>query len=169
MGSPSSFKVQLPPRLDPNVTVGELILASGEWNAKLIREAVIYFEAIFLIFFLSLAKPNGNKQDSIVWHYGKREIYTVRNGYYKAREFNEYAIIAGPSRHTVDEFWKKVWYMKTLPKVRIFLWRACQEIIPIKGNLTQRHIPVALECPMCGSPIESSAHALIFCPLVEPA
>ena len=142
MPSPFSFKVQSPALLDRHAKVRDLILDSGKWNFQLIRDSFLHFEAEKI---LSLARPQKAKQDRIMWHFDKRGIYTVISGYE-----------ADPSRPHGEAIWQKIWNMKIQPKIKVFLWRACQEIIPTKressptkrGNLAQQHVSVAPECPI---------------------
>jgi hypothetical protein len=44
------------------------------------------------------------------------------------------------------------------------LWRACQEILPIKHNLFKRKITSDPFCPICGQADETSLHILWECP-----
>ena len=52
---------------------------------------------------------------------------------------------------------------------KIFLWRACRNYIPTRGNLARRHIPIEPRCRFSGFETENTTHSLIFCPLVEEA
>ncbi|TXG48048.1 hypothetical protein EZV62_027342 [Acer yangbiense] len=45
-------------------------------------------------------------------------------------------------------------------KVKVFLWRACNEWIPTLVNLTKRKVPVHGLCPMCTNSFETTIHAL---------
>lgn len=62
-----------------------------------------------------------------------------------------------------------MWPMKSPPKVKIFVWRACHDIIPTRGNLSRRHIPAVANCQVCGGDVEYSAHTLMYSLLVEEA
>jgi tRNA(Ile2) C34 agmatinyltransferase TiaS len=45
----------------------------------------------------------------------------------------------------------------------MFIWRACQEILPTCENLHRRHIMSDPMCPMCGVAVESVGHILWNC------
>jgi len=47
--------------------------------------------------------------------------------------------------------------------VILFLWRACNDILPTKENLCKRRIVDDPICPMCGQESESTIHALWSC------
>lgn len=47
--------VQSPRILSPDAKVSELLLDSGEWNAQMVREAFLPFEAEAI---LAMARPN---------------------------------------------------------------------------------------------------------------
>lgn len=164
--SPARFRVRSPFTLDPHATVKELILNTGEWNAPLTNASFLPFEAEKI---LSLARPRRAQNDTVIWHFDKQGVYTVRSGYHKARKLAAPRDAAGLSRNQLETLWPKIWSLQIPPKIKIFIWCACQDIIPTRGNLAHRHIPVSGDCQFCDAKWESTPHALIFCPLVEVA
>ena len=76
---------------------------------------------------------------------------------------------AGSSSAPPSALWAPLWKTKIPPKIKIFLWRACRNYIPTRGNLAKRHIPIDPRCRFCGFEIETTVHSLIFCPFVEDA
>lgn len=44
-----------------------------------------------------------------------------------------------------------------------FLWRACHEILPVRSEITRRHISSYPFCPFCHQHVETSVHALFKC------
>ena len=61
------------------------------------------------------------------------------------------------------QLWKKVWHVKGTPVVRVFLWKACSNILPIKINLNKRGIVEDSLCPICKQEDESVEHILWIC------
>ena len=53
------------------------------------------------------------------------------------------------------------------PKVRMFLWRACSNILPTRENLNRRRVQVDPMCGMCCQKPESVGHLLWECPLAR--
>ncbi|KAK8274010.1 hypothetical protein V6Z11_D10G045200 [Gossypium hirsutum] len=66
-------------------------------------------------------------KDRMVWPHCLSGQYTVKEGYHLLKKKEEGNRIKKPSSsHCVDEkLWKIIWSLKTLPKVKMFLWRAC--------------------------------------------
>lgn len=69
--------------------------------------------------------------------------------------------IDGPS--TVDQetkTWNKIHSLPVRPNIRIFLWRAAQNILPTGTNLLRRGISENLDGVHCGYQIEDDRHPL---------
>jgi hypothetical protein len=56
--------------------------------------------------------------------------------------------------------WRKVWKVKGPRVVRYFMWKACNEILPIKGNLYRRGITSDARCRICELEVEIVGHSL---------
>lgn len=68
------------------------------------------------------------------------------------------------SHHTKPDLWKFIWKSNTLPRVKQFLWNACQNAIPTVDNLHRRRIVPDPLCPICKKEAETIKHALFLCP-----
>jgi ribonuclease HI len=60
--------------------------------------------------------------------------------------------------------WQDIWKLKLPNKEKIFLWRACHEILPTRVNLRRRKIIDVSLCPICEAADEIVVHALWQCP-----
>jgi hypothetical protein len=47
--------------------------------------------------------------------------------------------------------------------LKVFLWRACNNILPTKDNLFRRKISDDPQCPLCGGDTETLGHILWSC------
>ena len=59
--------------------------------------------------------------------------------------------------------WMALWRFRILNKIKVFGWRACNEILPTKLNLSKRRIIDDAMCPICMRFSESAIHALWEC------
>ncbi|XP_062157888.1 uncharacterized protein LOC133865460 [Alnus glutinosa] len=59
--------------------------------------------------------------------------------------------------------WRRLWNLKLPRFILIFIWRACNDILPTKINLYRRKIVIDQLCPMCNSEAESNGHVLWRC------
>ena len=61
------------------------------------------------------------------------------------------------------QLWKTIWSAEVPNKIRNFVWRACQNIIPTKSNLCRRQVLSSDTCEQCGKCSETTSHILLHC------
>ena len=80
-----------------------------------------------------------------------------------AREVLKGGRVAESSRGCVRKgIWSALWKLRIPNKIKVFGWRACNEILPTKLNLSKRRIIEDAMCPICLR-LESVVHALREC------
>ena len=62
--------------------------------------------------------------------------------------------------------WKRLWKLQVPNKIKHFIWRVCNNALPTKCNLKQRHIADSDVCKLCNDAPEDALHALCFCSYV---
>lgn len=60
-----------------------------------------------------------------------------------------------------------MWELKVIPRVKMFVWRACKNGLPTKGNLWRRGSDIDPICRLCGETVETLDHILVQCPMVQ--
>ncbi|TXG59086.1 hypothetical protein EZV62_016915 [Acer yangbiense] len=114
-----------------------------------------------------LSIPIGRDQvlDSIQWHFDPTGSYTVKSGYRLGC-----SLWSDPSSSDSGFFssisfawWKSLWKLHIPNKVKVFVWKACNNMLPSFENLARRRIPVLQLCPLCKSASESIMHGLWSC------
>lgn len=63
--------------------------------------------------------------------------------------------------------WNKIWTLRVIPKIRVFLWKTLYAIIPTKINLIGRFLDVDLFCVRCGADVEIVEHVFRDCEWVR--
>ena len=104
-------------------------------------------------------------QDVIVWSFEKRGRYTVRSGYFVAKQLRKDELSNGESSEQgiVGSLWSRLW-KETIPnKIKIFSWRVCLDILPTQDNLIRRRVLVSARYYFCQQEIESILHVLWSC------
>lgn len=115
-----------------------------------------------------LAIPMGalDVEDRRVWHFSKDGKFSVKSCYQFIHSYT--AASRGTSLSsgsgTKAMGWNSIWQLKLPPKVRMFLWRTCSNILPTKIELYRRHVAGNPFCERCGEKAESIAHSLFECP-----
>ena len=88
-------------------------------------------------------------------------MYSVRSGYRVGK-----MLAANPSSSGLDDsisWWKELWRLKILSKIRIFMWCACHHWLPTLVYIARRGVPSDGLCPRCHHHPESMSHALWGC------
>jgi hypothetical protein len=60
--------------------------------------------------------------------------------------------------------WENLWKLPIANAEKNFLWKACHDILPTRGNLRRRKIIEESKRPLCEREEETTAHILWFCP-----
>lgn len=114
-----------------------------------------------------LAIPIGaiTSVDRLVWHFSKDGNYSVRMAYqvaFAARSSESSPGLGAPSGEQRVK-WAEICRLELPPKIRLFLWRACKNILPHAAELTRRHVSSNPYCVHCKVAIETTSHVLMEC------
>jgi hypothetical protein len=157
-----SGMIQSPVRvLGKDAKVSELIDDSTKWwNFELIREVFQEDEAK-RICSMTLS-PLGQK-DKIVWAGTKKGTFTVRSAYHMAKESSLTDKGECSNEGIKERMWKVLWKINCPRVVHLFLWKACNNILPTKANLSKRGVTQDDKCPICNLEPETVEHSLWSC------
>ncbi|KAK3217682.1 hypothetical protein Dsin_011652 [Dipteronia sinensis] len=87
--------------------------------------------------------------------------YEVRSGYILAMKE---MILEACSDPSIDQrWWTRMWNLNIPPKVKKFIWRFCNNVIPYHSNLSVRKVVNDVLCQRCNKEAESMAHAVWWC------
>ena len=88
----------------------------------------------------------------------------MKNAYYVAKELVESGAVGeSSSKHQASPFWKKIWQLNVLLKVKIFAWHVCLDGLPTMLNLRRKGLNIVGFCQICDKDLESISHALFHC------
>lgn len=62
-----------------------------------------------------------------------------------------------------NDVWKACWSLQVTNTVKMFLWRACHNLLPTKANLVRRKVVENALCPICHREEETVVHLLWEC------
>jgi hypothetical protein len=71
--------------------------------------------------------------------------------------------MALPGSSVNNPVWKILWKMELPSKIKIFVWRAFDGIMPLKSIMVNRHVGTSGECPICHLDAEDIHHLLFKC------
>ncbi|KAL4603074.1 hypothetical protein ACB092_10G099600 [Castanea dentata] len=155
---PSTFRVLLPPTILPEDTKVSFLIDSnsGEWNVSLISQI---FPPDDVACILGIPLSEHKPRDRIIWAYTPKGKFTVNSAYKVAMSMtqgNSDAEVSYSEPQT--RFWRQVWNLHILNKIKLFTWRACKNILPTKANLYHRHVLDNSTCDACNLDPETTGH-----------
>ena len=81
---------------------------------------------------LAIPLPMTTSQDKLLWKENSVNMFTVWFAYQVALKLKE-SVKAECSRAITNQaIWKKFWTLHVPPKVRMFVWHACSNILPTR-------------------------------------
>jgi hypothetical protein len=134
-----------------------------DWDEQLVRYSFIYRDALEIL----KTKPGVRLQEDVdAWAFERTGLYSIRSSYRALkRERDTRAALTLNATGSSDEagWWKKLWQLKILPKIRVFWWRVLHGYLPTKGELRRGHVAREDHCEACGMPGEDLYHIAVTC------
>lgn len=103
--------------------------------------------------------------DKLIWTGNKAGSYSVKSGYNSLCSLgnSSNANQASPSYQPPRILWTTIWQLHTNPKIRFFLWSACNNALSTKENPFGRKMVLDPLCPVYRLAPETPEHLLILC------
>ena len=159
---PAPHSIQSPINiLDGSTTVSELLdRDTNWWKIDLIHELYSHEEATKIC---SMAVCPVRNKDQRAWVGTANGDYTVKSGYHLAKE--KFVVEQGScsNKHELKLHWNSIWAIKGSKVVKMFVWKACMNILPTKEHLVRKHVLTDPLCPICKLVPETTDHALWNC------
>jgi hypothetical protein len=162
LDSPYTFSIQTPIHvLDENARVSELIDEDAKWwKTEMIHEIFMEEEARRIC---SMAISPSTQCDKRVWVGTKNGEYSVRSGYHLNKEQRVSSEGCSSDSSQLSQLWRMVWNFRGPRAIKMFLWKACSNIMPTKESLFKRKITDDPCCPICGVGTETIGHIIWSC------
>ncbi|XP_058723191.1 uncharacterized protein LOC131594996 [Vicia villosa] len=135
------------------------------WRTDLVEDT---FEAGDAKHILGIPLSRRRVEDSQVWHYEESGEYSVRTAYHLCMQ-DKAAKARGPSATPSQELWKKIWNAPIHTRIKHFLWRLANNILPTKAKLRHRGVILEETCGLCQQGIESANHLFTQCDFTRRA
>ena len=115
----------------------------------------------------SIPLSSSSQPDKLIWPFTLIGMYSVKSGYrFLSKESNVQPPLSNFSSQGVG-WWRQIWSIEVLNKIKNFVWRCSREAIPTRANLCKRKIVPDGVCDKCKSHAEDCSHALFFCSDVQ--
>jgi len=67
----------------------------------------------------------------------------------------------------VEKIWKMLWSLAVPNSVKVFSWKACNNILPTEENLFKRTVVSNTMCSICERDEKTVIHSLWACPAAQ--
>lgn len=158
----TSFSMQSPIRnLSNEALVKDLIDPDTKaWNVELVKETFWEEEAkIILSIPLSPTLP----RDRRIWRCTSNRDFSVRSAYHMEMELVALSNCSGLGQETKSTAWKICWKLRVPNVAKMFLWKAFNNLLPTKSNMSKKGVTKDNLCPICGLEEETVSHILWDC------
>ena len=156
---------QFRPDADKDLRVCDLFnLDTRQWHGQLLSHTSLP-TIVAAITHINLGTTTS--RDKLIWKENRKGIFSVKLAYRVALRMRQAEQVEHSSARQDKKLWNRIWQLQVPPKVRMFVWRACLDILPTCMKLCQRKIPVDPACAVCHHHDETVAHALWGCPMAR--
>ncbi|XP_074324343.1 uncharacterized protein LOC141661258 [Apium graveolens] len=107
-----------------------------EWNTILIKNNFLQEDAEAI---LASRIPQRTVADRMVWAHSSNGIYTAKAAYHFWYEANFGSTIIPQCTG-----WKKIWHLNLPHKIKVFVWRFCQNVIPVRRRLSSKGLRIPI-------------------------
>ena len=159
---PETFRPLSIQNLPAEATVSEFINAENQWDHRKVQQWFWEEDANEI---LRIQLPRKLRMDEIIWHFDKKGVYAVKSGYQLVLKM-KYPDKPSCSYKGLNH-WNRLWTLQLPEKIKIFMWRAGQNLLPTAENLWKKKILAEPHCQVCKQGVESVSHALVHCKAVR--
>ncbi|CAN1335068.1 Putative ribonuclease H protein At1g65750 [Linum perenne] len=143
-------------------TTVNLLINNGQWDLLQICQ---FFDVPSIQNIRSILLPRFPLEDRPMWQYENNGLYSVSSGYQLALNKIKAFKTIYPISPCDETLWKKTRALQIQPKLRFFLWKILNRILPTKQALAHRKVNSNPLCLVCREEEESVEHLLLFCPI----
>ena len=108
-----------------------------------------------------------NRADTVVWGLERNGMYNTKSGYKLLETIQEVTTHPQTMPPMEKRLWSNLWKVKTLPKLRHFLWKALAGALAVADRLRTRGLQIDPICKVCQSAPETICHVLFNCPTAQ--
>lgn len=144
------------PGLQPNALVADFIDGDNQWREDMVTH---YFSSEAAERILRTPLPRNPRQDALIWQFDKHGNYSVKSGHQVAVRLKFPGL---PSCSDISKTqWRVIWAADIPEKMKIFMWRAAQNMLPTANNLWKKKMVRTPVCQRCCCKSEDAFHALM--------
>jgi ribonuclease HI len=147
--------------LSRDARVADIINQEANWWDIPLIEQIFSGETVEKI--CSIPISPRSQEDKLIWAGTNNGMFSIRSAYHLEVERRNRDNWSTSSLPFAVPTWRRLWKLNLPRFILLFLWRACNDILPTKNNLYKRKVVTDQLCPMCGSEAESNSHVQWRC------
>lgn len=128
-----------------------------EWNSNFLRQA-FHPRAVENILYIN-HQTTSSQQDKLICPYTPDDRLTAKS-VYQCLIQSELGAAITP---TPNPIWKKIWKLKVLPRIQVFIWKCYNDILPVMVKLSTRMTNLSPVCHLCRTHDETISHLFLHC------
>jgi ribonuclease HI len=132
-----------------------------QWNRDFIFQNFAHDDAEAIC---NIPLSKYNQEDKLIWRASKTCEFSVKSAHHLEKEIVERSKGECSKGTKKQNIWKLMWGLKLPNSAKMFLWRACKNILHTKDNLKKRKVVADDTCIICCREVESVHHILWDCP-----
>jgi hypothetical protein len=105
------------------------------WNSTLIHDNFVEDEARTIC---PIPLSPMQAKDSLIWRGTTHGEFSVRNAYHMEKELQAIRRCGSSRKGVREAVWNIIWKLKVPNAVKMFIWKACNDLLPTKMNLLRR-------------------------------
>ena len=127
------------------------------WKTTMVQDI---FNPISAQAILSIPIPIRLRPDKLLWIPDSKGLFLVKSAYKEL-------LANPPSQAATVVKWSKLWKLRGLERIKMFLWRIAVNALPTRENLMSRMDISEPWCVLCNQEVESAAHLFLKCPAAK--
>lgn len=138
---PNTFKPISSPTLPIDITVAGLIDEENRWDETKPNQHFIREDTEVIV---KIPLPINQKKNELMWHFDKRGEYSIKSGYQVALQI-KVPDLSNSSNYSSKQ-WNSLWSLELPEKIKLFMWKASKNLLPLAENLWIRK---CVQEPLC--------------------
>jgi len=118
----------------------------GGWNVALIRSTFSAKEADVIS---KIPICPSFPLDCLVWQGTKNGSFSVHSAYHLGKVLQQRTLGECSSLANYSDIWKVIWSLRVPNLVKVFMWRACHNLLPTNLYLFKQKVVDSNLCPCC--------------------
>nr|XP_023916612.1 uncharacterized protein LOC112028177 [Quercus suber] len=128
--------------------------ATGQWDSDKVFDLFAHKTRMEI---LQMPLSRLSSRDKLVWKENRSQSFFVKTAYQVALHMGQQQWVEHSGLMAERKIWRKLWSLNVLPKVRMFVWRACSNVLLTQNNLHCQKINIDPRCEFCCEHFESAA------------